>query len=240
MQQPLVVKTVYDLYKNLDDTRKFENFPDLRDETFWQIVEICKPHTLLNVDALYNIWEAVQAITVNKLEGALVECGVLLGGSVMAALHFLKQRGDESRDFYLYDTFEGFPEGSEDKDMWGQPVQYKKVEDFEGIVRHNLNSTGYPSNHLRLVRGPVEETLLNPANLPEKIAFLRLDTDYYESTRVELEVLYPRLVSGGLCIIDDYGTFEGARRAADEHLDRLWPRPMLQRVNPYVRAFQKP
>ena len=69
----------------------------------------------------------------------------------------------------------------------------------------------------QLIKGIVEKTLLEPKNLPEKISILRLDTDFYESTKIELEILYPKLVSGGFLIIDDYGHFKGCRKAVDEY-----------------------
>ena len=75
-----------------------------------------------------------------------------------------------------------------------------------------------------MIQGDVAETLLESKNLPEKIAILRLDTDWYESTRIELERLYPLLEPGGVLIIDDYGHFDGARKAVDEYFkaERPW------------------
>ena len=80
------------------------------------------------------------------------------------------------------------------------------------------------SKNVKLIQGDVAETLLESKNLPEKIAILRLDTDWYESTRIELERLYPLLEPGGVLIIDDYGHFDGARKAVDEYFkaERPW------------------
>jgi O-methyltransferase len=64
----------------------------------------------------------------------------------------------------------------------------------------------------------VEDTI--PASVPEQIALLRLDTDWYESTKCELEILFPRLVKGGVIIIDDYGCWQGARKAVDEYFNK--------------------
>jgi hypothetical protein len=86
-------------------------------------------------------------------------------------------------------------------------------------VRKNVLSTGYPEEKLHLVQGKVEDTL--PAAAPERIALLRLDTDWYESTRHELVHLYPRLVPNGVLIIDDYGDWVGAKEAVDEFLSRM-------------------
>ena len=81
-------------------------------------------------------------------------------------------------------------------------------------VRELLIGTGYPEEQLHFVRGPVEQTI--PDEAPEHLALLRLDTDWYESTRHELEHLFPRLVPGGVLILDDYGHWDGARKAVDE------------------------
>jgi hypothetical protein len=232
--------SVYDFFPDIDSNRRRECYPDLRHEPFWQVYEACKASTLINLDAMHNIWESVRSITRNQLPGAFVECGVFLGGSVMAALMFLAESGDVSREFYLYDTFEGFPENTEELDWDGGVVKFDRHPDFEGEVRGNIGHVGYPEDLLHFIRGPVESTLLDSKNLPESIAYLRLDTDYYESTRLELELLYPRLVSGGVCIVDDYGVFDGARRATEQYLDSLPVRPLLHRVNTGVRVFVKP
>ena len=85
-------------------------------------------------------------------------------------------------------------------------------------VREAVLSSGYPSRKITFVKGRVEDTL--PQAAPEKIAILRLDTDWYESTRHELETLYPRLVRGGVLILDDYGHWQGAKKAVDEYIEK--------------------
>jgi O-methyltransferase len=84
-------------------------------------------------------------------------------------------------------------------------------------------------SHVRLVKGKVEDTV--PKNAPEKIALLRLDTDWYESTRRELVHLFPRLVPGGVLIIDDYGHWQGARKAVDEYIAGNQVKILLNRVD---------
>ena len=116
--------------------------------------------------------------------------------------------------------------------------EYFDPETFnEHAVRELVLSTGYPAERLHLVHGPVEETL--PARAPEEIALLRLDTDWYESTRHELVHLYPRLADGGVLIIDDYGHWEGARRAVDEYFATEAPSLMLNRVDYTARIAIK-
>ena len=83
-------------------------------------------------------------------------------------------------------------------------------------VRQNLATTQYDLNRFKLVEGKVEETI--PGTLPDEIAILRLDTDWYESTKHEMIHLYPRLVSKGVLIVDDYYTWSGSKKAVDEYL----------------------
>jgi hypothetical protein len=91
---------------------------------------------------------------------------------------------------------------------------------------------------VHFIEAPVEESL--PAHAPEQIALLRLDTDWYASTRHELEHLYPRLVPGGVLIIDDYGHWEGARRAADEYFGKIGEHLLLNRLDYAARIAVKP
>jgi hypothetical protein len=87
-------------------------------------------------------------------------------------------------------------------------------------VKESLEMTGYPSNKLHYIVGDVLQTLQHPENIPDKIAILRLDTDWYESTKHELNILFPKLKENGVLIIDDYGHWVGAKRAVDEFRDK--------------------
>jgi hypothetical protein len=104
-------------------------------------------------------------------------------------------------------------------------------------VEANVRSTGYPFEQFTFVEGDVSQTLQQ--TVPEKIALLRLDTDWYESTKTELEVLYPRLSVGGVCIFDDYGHWQGARRAVDEYFDGLGYRPYMHPIDYSGRVLIK-
>jgi len=146
----------------------------------------------------------------------------------MAAALRLLDHGVTTRDLYLFDTFAGMtpPTDADAKASGGTSVsierQWSELQRGDhndwcyaslDEVRSNLLSTGYNPARLHFVKGPVEVTL--PDAAPDEIALLRLDTDFYESTRHELEHLFPRLHSRGLLIIDDYGGWAGARRAVD-------------------------
>jgi hypothetical protein len=177
-------------------------------------------------ERVYSCRRAVEYVVARNIPGGIVECGVWRGGSMMAMALTLLELGVADRELWLYDTFSGMTEPNvEDADFRNEPADRllaharrdghlwarSSLED----VRENMASTGYPSNRTRFVEGPVEETI--PEHCPREIALLRLDTDWYESTRHELVHLYPRLADAGPLIIDDYGHWQGAKKAVDEY-----------------------
>lgn len=206
-----------------------------------RIVETALPFTMTGIARLQSVIDAVRYCAGRELPGAFAECGVWRGGSVLAMILTLQELGIDDRDIYLFDTFEGMTaptaydsssRGPHALEVWELAQRTNTVPWAEvfgpdvfdpASVRETLVATGYPPQRLHLVPGPVEETL--PARAPEELALLRLDTDWYESTRHELEHLYPRLVDSGVLIIDDYGHWEGARRAVDEYFASI--RPLL-------------
>ncbi|HEY3797821.1 MAG TPA: TylF/MycF/NovP-related O-methyltransferase [Caulobacteraceae bacterium] len=202
-------------------------FPDA-DPKVLEIFARVKPYTMTSPDRIIALCEAVRYVARSGIPGAVVECGVWRGGSSMAAALMLAELGETSRELCLFDTFEGMSEPTEmdkrarDAADAGRLLDTSKRDEkiwcYSPLdeVKANLASTGYPADRTRFVQGKVEDTL--PAAAPESIAVLRLDTDWYESTRCELEHLYPRLSPGGVLIIDDYGAWEGARRAVDEYI----------------------
>src|ERR1700743_1474733 len=184
-----------------------------------------KPYTMTTPERIASLCNAVNYLVENNIEGDIVECGVWRGGSTMAAIDTLINVGDTTREVYLYDTFEGMSEPSElDKESFTGTAAaelLKKYPDIKCIsaleeVQNNVGNLKYPAQLVHYVKGKVEETI--PNTIPAKIALLRLDTDWFESTAHELEHLYPLLVSGGGIIIDDYGHWEGARKAVDEYI----------------------
>ena len=111
---------------------------------------------------------------------------------------------------------------------------YASLED----VKNTLSFSNYPKENIHYIKGMVEETI--PKLIPEKIALLRLDTDWYESTKHELEYLYPLLAPGGVLIIDDYGHWDGCRKAVDEYFSTLKKKPLLIRLDYTGRVAIKP
>jgi O-methyltransferase len=182
-----------------------------------------RSYTKSSVLRLVSMVESLQYLARKKIEGDIVECGVWAGGNIILSRKILPHRM-----CWLYDTFTGMTEpGPYDKKRKDSTItaldRYRarggKWADVSlEQVRKNLAVTNtLDDNYLRFIEGPVEETLLKPENLPGRIALLRLDTDWYESTKIELEVLYPRLTRGGVLIIDDYGHWMGARKATDDY-----------------------
>ena len=96
-------------------------------------------------------------------------------------------------------------------------------------MKEVLYGTGYPKEKIHFIRGRVEETI--PGSAPPAISLLRLDTDWYDSTKIELETLYPRLSAHGVLIVDDYGVWDGARKAIDEYLESKNIKMLLQRTD---------
>jgi O-methyltransferase len=209
---------------------------------FFEIYRKCQDQTLTPFKEMYSMYEAACYVTKAGIAGDFVECGVWKGGSSMiAALAFL-QCNSSTRKLYLYDTYEGMPDiGSHDEDTGASPFQlamnittllrgghsgvfYAPLEE----VRRNMQSTGYPSAQVVLVKGMVENTL--PAQAPEQISLLHLDSDLYESTYHELTHLFPRLVNGGVLIIDDYGSWKGSRKATDQYFEEQGIKMFLKRA----------
>lgn len=202
------------------------------------------PYTMTGPERISALAAAVRYVVENDIPGAFVECGVWRGGSSMVIGRVLKDLGVTDRDLYLFDTYAGMtPPTGVDIDIYRTPaagilkISEKKAGDRNNLwciasredVAANMKLSGYPMEHVHLVVGPVEVTV--PRASPPQIALLRLDTDWYDSTKHELDHLYPRLASGGVLIVDDYGHWEGCRKAVDEYFAAHAPAPLLHRID---------
>ena len=229
-----------------DLSRRLPTFPP--DEL--AIMAQVRSFTMTSDTQLCGLIHAVRYVVQNHIEGDFVECGVWRGGSMMAMAYSLLALG-ETRPLHLFDTFEGMSAPT-DQDVhpggWRaqellDAAKSKKTADIWAYasledVQRNMRSTGYPQEQLRYVKGKVEDTL--PQKMPAKIALLRLDTDWYESTRHELIHLYPLLAPNGVLIIDDYGHWAGSRKATDEYFAGLKFQPFLNRLDYAGRLLVKP
>lgn len=195
------------------------------DAEFQRIYQLCKPHTMTSEVKMYELYQSVCYVIDQDIPGDFVECGVWKGGSSMLIGLTLQMKGISNRKIYLYDTFEGMSEPTaedvllSDKTTHATSI-FKRVICYAPykVVQQNMDETGYPGNNIKLVKGKVEDTI--PATISDQIALLRLDTDWYESTKHELEHLYPKLSTYGVLIIDDYGYWAGSRKAVDEYFNR--------------------
>ncbi|MGV3760560.1 MAG: TylF/MycF/NovP-related O-methyltransferase [Actinomycetota bacterium] len=204
-----------------------------------------EPYTLTGPERIAALRDAVRHVVAAGVPGALVECGVWRGGSMLAAARTLLDAGVDDRDLHLFDTFTEMPPPDDvDGDILGRSGKdllavTSTLPEFDiwpaARVVEVIRSSGYPADRIHPVPGLVEDTV--PGAAPEEIALLRLDTDWYASTKHELEHLVPRLTPGGICIIDDYGEFVGARQAVDEYLAALGVPVLLHRIDTTGRLF---
>lgn len=228
-----------------------DRFPIEATEQDKAIIRGLRPYTMTSSERLWSLLNAVRYVTSEGVPGDFVECGVWRGGSVMAMAGELQRLGVDDRRIWLYDTFQGMtaPTEADVEAVTGvyasTMLEDTPVGDGNNVwcvagrsdVEANVHLTGYPDDSFVFVEGDVSQTLHQQA--PDRISLLRLDTDWYESTRVGLEVLYPRLSVGGVCILDDYGHWQGARRAVDEYFEALGKRPYMHPIDFSGRVFLK-
>lgn len=209
---------------------------------FTRLYKKCQAYTMTSIERMFSLYQAVKYILDNRIKGDFVECGVWKGGSSMLIALMLKEYEEFERKIYLYDTFDGMSEptfediscdGVDAKSQLSKENKNKSDSIWCYVpineVRQNLLNTEINESQLVFVQGKVEETI--PEIMPLSISLLRLDTDWYESTKHEMENLYPLLRSKGVLIVDDYGHWQGAKKAIDEYFQSVSIKPLLHRVD---------
>jgi O-methyltransferase len=198
--------------------------------------------TMVSFERLLTTLMACKYAILNSIPGDFVECGVWRGGNAIVAAEVIKLQGSD-KHVWLYDTFAGMtPPSDADMDLQG----VRAFSEFNQSQRDGYNEMYFASlddvqkqfelrgllgTNIHFVRGDVAETL-TPNQLPMKsISVLRLDTDWYESTKREMETLYPILSEGGCLIIDDYGHWQGSQKAVDEYFVSIKINPYLQYID---------
>ena len=229
----MIKKTIKLLFKKLGyDIKKINENIDIveKDEYEKLLMDKVKNFTLTNDERIWLLIQALKIINKNQIKGDIVECGVWKGGNLIL-LSELCQKFRLDKKILGFDTFEGMTEPTNydfnfyNKSAKKNMEKYKNNKDdkdsfwavnsLEDTKKNIQLNTTY--KNFKLIKGDVLKTLDQKENLPSSISLLRLDTDFYESTKKELEILYPLLNKGGILIIDDYGHWKGCRKAVDEY-----------------------
>jgi len=214
-----------------------------------KVLATVRDFTMTSSARVVSLVRAVDYLVAERIPGDFVECGVAAGGSVMAMAIRLKMLGAADRRIWLYDTFAGMSEPTdEDRGRFGEPAApryQKRLKDGVSTwINHPLEkvkaavaTTGYSENLIEYVSGKVEETL--PKRRPQTVALLRMDTDWHASTAAEMEHLWPLLVPGGIAIADDYYRWRGSRKAIDEYLSARRIRVFWARIDEHAAIAVK-
>ena len=233
----------YELKRKNNFNDRWGNFiVELDDERKKQI-KYFQEITLASELNLWSIYQSLKYINDEKIEGDIVECGVYNGNT----LAFIGEINDElnlNKKIWGYDTFNGFVKNSfTDKDIdfktrkkinYNSQDIYYSLNDVKKNIKRNNNKN---FEKYIFIEGNILETLDVKDNYPNKISFLRLDTDIYKTTKKQLEILYEKLVTGGVLHIDDYGICPGVKTAVDNFFSNknIW----LHRVDMTCRYLIK-
>ena len=227
----LLKKFGYKLTKKENENLNYQ-FPEYTDDEL-KLVEISKKYTMTSYQNLNFLLRSIEHENKNNIDGDFVECGVWKGGNIMLFKNMINKLKMHNKTIYAFDTFEGmtkpldidvdlrFKQEKAADVMDRNPKDYNihNIHSYYPIekVKENLINNCNDLDNIRFIKGDVSKTLLVSSNIPEKISILRLDTDWYESTKIELEILFPKLVYNGILIIDDYGEYKGCKKAVDEY-----------------------
>tara|TARA_B100001057_G_scaffold496111_1_gene596737 strand:+ start:812 stop:1597 length:786 start_codon:yes stop_codon:yes gene_type:complete len=204
--------------------RNYDQVVELNDEESLQIhkfEKIC----LASKANLWSILQSIKHIKNNNIEGDVVECGIYNGFTLSFIGKFLSIY-EINKKIWGYDTFEdGFLKNNisefdldyktkKNVDLKKDKTKYFSMKDVISNINQNhiFNLEKY-----NLIKGDIIKSLDIPENIPNKISFLRMDTDIYKTTAKQLDILYPKLSIGGVLHIDDYGLCAGVRKAVDEY-----------------------
>ena len=189
-----------------------------------------KGYTKSDPVRLASMVQALTDIDDRNTPGDVVEVGVWRGGNIM-----LTRIMSPRRKCWMYDTFDGMTEPDANLDVkksGHRAIERYNIKKANGSkwdavsveeVQEGFRKVGVSLDDVAMVVGPVEDTMLDPNQLPLAVAILRLDADWYSPTKMALKTLYPRVVPGGFLIVDDYGHWMGCQKAVDDYFGKDLP-----------------
>lgn len=208
------------------------------------LIRVCSQFSMISQARFRANIQCVETVLKEDVPGDIVEIGVWKGGSVMSMM-FVCDYYKQYRTIHLFDTFSGMTPASDIDTRVSDNIHFNRFIPTADAyfhckasieeVKENLNRIKYPCEKINFHVGDICKNTF----IPDSIAVLRLDTDFYESTRHELEQFYDVVSPGGFVIIDDYGYWNGARKAVDEWLQHH-PEVTLTPIDDTGVYFQKP
>jgi len=188
---------------------------------------LARHHTMTTFIRCKVLWDLCRDQSRRKVPGAFVECGVWRGGSAMV-MGLAARKANPVPPLHLFDSFEGLPEPDEndgaeaaqysDGKAGGKLVSIAKCEaSLEHVKSALFEQARLSPGNVLFHQGWFQNTLPAEAKSIGAISVLRLDGDWYASTKICLEHLYPRVGRDGILILDDYFLWEGCRKAAQEY-----------------------
>ncbi|XGV98056.1 MAG: TylF/MycF/NovP-related O-methyltransferase [Leptolyngbya sp. BL-A-14] len=213
-----------------------------------QIIQKVRPYSMVPNSGLEFLIQSVQSVIHRQIPGAFVECGVWKGGCA-AAMKLAEQSAQPHslRALHLFDSYEGLPPAQPiDGPMacsWQQAVDspgyFDNCAASLETVQQTFSQLGLLDSTVKFYKGWFETTVPQFVQQhPEmQIAILRLDGDWYESTKVCLEHLYPLVVEKGIVIIDDYYAWDGCAVAVHEYLGKHSLNHRIRAVSDFTSAY---
>jgi len=225
------------IFKRLIKRKTFKKEKALTQEEY-EIIKLGMQYSMASWERLYANINSIKYLVNSQIEGAIVECGVWRGGSMLTMLETLKHYSVINRDIYLYDTFTGMSTPSKEDGIFAHE-KFKELQTGEdksnwccadlNDVKSTINLSEYPNEKLHYVKGKIEDTV--PGTIPDEISLLRLDMDWYSPTIHALTYLYPKVQSGGVIILDDYGHWDGCKQAVDRFVEENDVNLLLNRID---------
>jgi len=195
-----------------------------------KLIDLVSPYTMVGSDRLRNLVDCVSRINMAGIQGDVVECGVCDGGSSALMAKYM----GNNRHIWMYDSFQGMPETTERDGNEAREFEGSCVGSVENVHRA-LAALGIKEESYRIIEGWFEESFVNHP-LPEKVALLHCDADWYDSVLLVLNTFYDRIPDGGVIVLDDFGYWEGCREAFYDFCFAKGIKPLLERAG-HSQAF---